>query len=100
MLVDLLVAYSGHNQGDISLDLDGEVEHKGDKGRPGCYLDITVDLEVQEVSAFEYMELLVVQVTDISILQVHLLSKMVSTHVYLSGFVRFIYKKFTLVLGS
>ena len=55
MLVDLPVAYSGHNHGDISLDLDGEVEHKGDKGRPGCYLDITVDLEVQEVGAFEYM---------------------------------------------
>ena len=55
MLVDLPVAYSGHNQGDISLDFDGEIEHKGDKGRPGCYLDITIDLEVQEVSAFEYM---------------------------------------------
>ena len=38
--MDLPVAYSGHNQGDISLDLDGEVEHKGDRGRPGCYLDI------------------------------------------------------------
>ena len=55
MLVDLPVAYSGHNQGDISLDLDWEVEHEGGKRRPGCYLDITVDLEVQEVSAFEYM---------------------------------------------
>ena len=53
----LLVAYSGHNQGDVSLGLDGEVEHKGDKGRPGCYLDIAVDLEVQEVGAFEYMVL-------------------------------------------
>ena len=55
MLVDLPVAYSGHNQGDVSLGLDGKIEHKGDKGQPGCYLDITVDLEVQEVSAFEYM---------------------------------------------
>ena len=55
VLVDLPVAYSGHNQGDISLGLDGEIEHEGDKGRPGCYLDITVDLEVHEVRAFEYM---------------------------------------------
>ena len=52
------MAYSGHNQGDVSLDLDGEIEHEGDEGRPGCYLDIAVDLEVQEVGAFEYMVLI------------------------------------------
>ena len=46
VLVDLPVANSGHNQGDVSLGLDGEIEHEGDKGRPGCYLDITVDVTV------------------------------------------------------
>ena len=35
------VAHSGHNQRDVPLDLGGEIEHKRDKGRPGCYLDIT-----------------------------------------------------------
>ena len=55
VLVDLLVTYSGHNQGDISLDLDGKVLLKGDKGRPGCYFDIAVDLEVKKVGALEYM---------------------------------------------
>ena len=54
----LPVAYSGHDQGDVSLGLNGEVQHKGDKGRPGCYLDITVDLEVQEVGTFEYVVLI------------------------------------------
>ena len=45
----------GHNQGDISLDLDGKILHKGGKRWPGCYFDITIDLEVQEMGAFEYM---------------------------------------------
>ena len=55
VLVDLSVAYSGHDQGDIALDIDGEILHEGNKRWPGCYLDTTVNLEVQEVSAFEYM---------------------------------------------
>ena len=32
-----------------------EVLHEGDKGRPGCYVDTTVDLEVEEVRALEYV---------------------------------------------
>ena len=55
VLVDLLVTYAGHNQGDVPLDFDGKVLHKGDEGRPGCYFDIAVDLEVQKVGALEYM---------------------------------------------
>ena len=39
----------------ITLNLDGEILHEGDKRWPGCYLDITIDLEVQEVCTFEYM---------------------------------------------
>ena len=31
VLWDLLVAYTGHYQGDISLDIDGEVLHEGSK---------------------------------------------------------------------
>ena len=31
VLVDSLVAYTGHNQGYISLDIDGEILHEGNK---------------------------------------------------------------------
>ena len=31
VLVDLLVSYAGHDQGYISLDLDGEILHEGNK---------------------------------------------------------------------
>ena len=49
------MTYAGHYQGDITLGLDGEVLHEGNKGWPGCYLDTAIDLEVQEVGAVEYM---------------------------------------------
>ena len=55
VLGDLLVAYTGHYQGDISLDIDGEVLHEGNKWWPGCYVDAAINLEVQEVGALEHM---------------------------------------------
>ena len=45
----------GHYQGDIALGVVREFLHEGGEGRPGCYMDTTVDLEVKEVGALEYM---------------------------------------------
>ena len=44
-----------HYQGNVTLDIVGEVLHEGDKVRPGCYVYATVYLEVKEVGALECM---------------------------------------------
>ena len=49
------MSQAGHYQGNVTLDIVGEVLHEGDKVRTGCYVHPTVDLEVEEVRALECM---------------------------------------------
>ena len=49
------MSQAGHYQGNVTLDIVGEVLHEGDKVRPGCYVYATVDLDVGEVRALECM---------------------------------------------
>ena len=37
------------------MDIVREFLHEGGKCRPGCYVDTTVDLEVEKVGALKYM---------------------------------------------
>ena len=47
-----------HYQGNVTLYVVWEFLHEGDKVRPGCYVCSTVNLEVKEMGALEYMVLI------------------------------------------
>ena len=53
--IALLVFDTGHESCDISLCVWLEDLHHHNELRSGCYMDVVVDLEVQELGALECM---------------------------------------------